>query len=325
MPLQEIVNRIQTGGRLQPDEALRILKGPSPDLPELLQAAFVFRKRAWGLKVLVHIINNVQNGQCSEDCSYCVQAKSAAEGSRTDYPMKSDQEIFAEAERAYRSGAYRYCMVFSGKGPSDSRIDHLCDIIRELKRRYPMELCVSPGLINEPQARRLKSAGLNRLNHNLNSTQEHYPNICTTHDWSDRLQTLRDTKAAGLDLCSGFIVGMGEGPGGVVEMLDSLSELGVSSVPVNFLVPLPGASLGEPETLSPIYCLRVLCLARLMMPDAEIRAAGGREHHLRGLQFCALYAVNSLFVDGYLNVEGSGANETKRMILDAGFEIETTE
>jgi len=168
----------------------------------------------------------------------------------------------------------------------------------------------------------LRQAGLDRLNHNLNTTQDNYPQICTTHTWEDRMQTLDYAKEAGLELCSGFIAGMGEGLLGVTRILKKLSSLGAESIPVNFLVALEGTPLRKPETLSPEYCLRILCLARFTNPKAEIRAAGGREVHLGAMQALCLYPANSIFMDGYLNVMGSKQIETLKMIRDAGFTIE---
>ncbi len=309
------------GGEIDTDDALKVLISDNIELLPLLQSAFNVRKRYWGKKVHIHILNNVKNGNCPEDCNYCAQGQ-ASDEDVYDYPIKSEDEIMAEAENAYKSGAYRYCMVMAGRGPSDNRVENMADIIQKIKNKYPIQVCLSPGLLKEGQAEKLKEAGLDRLNHNLNSSEENYEKICTTHTYEDRLNTLNYANNAGLETCSGMIAGMGEGPNGIIEMLRKFSELNVPSIPINFLVAVPGAKLGAPEKLTPEYCLRILCLARFMNPKAEIRAAGGREIHLRSMQSLALYPATSIFMDGYLNIKGSPEKETLRMILDAGFEIE---
>jgi len=309
------------GERIDTGTALRLLEDKEIPLLPLINSAFEVRKAHCGMSVTVHILNNAKNGNCPEDCKYCAQGQSADSEAIEDYPMKSDEEILAEAARAHQAGAHRYCMVFAGRGPSDRRVDHLSDLIRDIKSKYALEVCVSPGLLKEGQAERLKNAGLDRLNHNLNTTESNYGEICETHGFKDRLQTLSYAREAGLEVCSGMILGMGEGPQGAVEVLNRLADLEAKSIPVNFLVPVPGVSMGQPENLTPEYCLRVLCVARFLNPRAEIRAAGGREHHLRSLQAMALYPANSIFMDGYLNVVGNRQVETLRMIRDAGFEV----
>lgn len=319
----ELARRSLDGQFLDADEAYRLLCDESLDLLGLLGAAYTVRRHHWGKKVRVHILNNVQNGHCPEDCSYCAQGKKSNAGAIEDYPMKNDEEILDEARRAHEAGAFRYCMVFAGRGPSDKRTERLAHLVRTIKERYPIEVCVSTGILKEGQAETLKQAGLDRLNHNLNTTRENYPNICSTHTFEDRLRTLRYARAAGLESCSGMILGMGEGRRGVVEILFELAAQKVRSIPINFLLSLDGTTVGTPEKLTPEYCLRVLCLARLTNPAAEIRAAAGRELHLRSLQPLALYPANSLFMDGYLNVMGEAQRQTLQMIQDAGFEIES--
>jgi biotin synthase len=297
-----------------------ILDGELELLP-LLHAAFVPRERHFGRRVMVHILNNVQNGLCPEDCGYCSQSRDSASAIRK-YPMKSDAEILAGAERAAQAGATRYCMVLSGRGPTVERTRRLAELIREVKARWPIEVCLSVGLLGEEHARILADAGLDRLNHNLNTSEAHYPEICTTHTWADRVATLTAAKKCGIEPCSGLIVGMGEQSADVIEVAFRLRELEVPSIPVNFLVPIDGNPVLSDGSLSPERCLRVLCLMRLVNPRAEIRVAAGREGHLRGLQALALWPANSLFVDGYLTTRGDALADTYRMIRDAGFEVD---
>ena len=309
------------GGEIPPDElCLEILTSPRVELLRLLDAAYQVRKKFSGHEVQLHIINNAQNGGCPEDCHYCTQAKSSTTGIET-YPVKPDAEILAEAERAYESGAYRYCMVFAGRGPSKSRIERLASVIQTIKSRFPIQVCLSAGLIGREGAAILKNAGLDRLNHNLNTSETHYSTVCTTHTYADRIDTLVAAQDVGIELCSGLIVGMGEGADDIVEVAKTLRKLRVSSIPVNFLLPFEGNVFSASPDITPDYCLRVLCLFRLLNCDAEIRVAAGREAHLRNMEVMALYPANSLFIDGYLNAKGASRSRTLQMIQDAGFTI----
>jgi biotin synthase len=303
------------------DDALWILDGDDVELLPLLHAAYRPRERYFGRKVMVHILNNVQNGLCPEDCGYCSQSRDSDAAIRK-YPIKSDSEIFAAAEHAAQSGASRYCMVLSGRGPTVERTRKLASLIRQLKDRYPIEVCLSAGLIEDEHAEILAEAGLDRLNHNLNTSESHYKKVCSTHTYADRVRTLEAAHKSGIETCSGFILGMGESSSDVVELAFRLRELEVPSIPVNFLIPIDGNPLEADGSLTPERCLRTLALVRLVNPRAEIRAAGGREGHLRALQPLALYPANSLFVEGYLTTRGDEVADTYRMIRDAGFEIE---
>ena len=300
----------------------KILTASEVDLLPLLDAAYQVRKTYFQNTVQLHILNNAQNGYCPEDCHYCAQASSATANIEA-YPLKPDAEILAEAERAYESGAYRYCIVMSGRGPSPKRVAHLAELISAVKAHYPIEVCLSAGLIDTEAACTLKAAGLDRLNHNLNTSEAHYPKICSTHSYQDRMETLQAAQTAGLACCSGVIVGMGEETGDLIQVAKALRRLEVASLPVNFFLPISGTQLTETPTLTPDYCLRVLCLYRFLNPRAEIRVAAGREHHLRSMEVMALYPANSMFIEGYLNATGTGTSRTLQMIKDAGFTVKT--
>lgn len=300
-----------------------LLQSTKINLFLLLNAAFRIRRKYWGKDVTIHIINNVQNGHCSENCQYCAQSKFSRTAIES-YPMKSDVEILKEAKIAYQSGAFRYCMVFSGREQGRQRLERLTGVIRAIKKKYPMEVCVSPGFVNKEEALILKKAGLDRLNHNINTSQKYYSHICTTHTFDKRLQTLKAAQSAGLDMCSGVIVGMGETPDDVIDAALMLRAFkNVKSIPVNFFLPIQGTKISKKANLSPEYCLRVLCLYRFLNPKAEIRMAAGREYHLRDMQVLGLYPASSLFMDGYLNVKGTSRYKTFQMIKDAGFSIKS--
>ncbi|MCB9771836.1 MAG: biotin synthase BioB [Candidatus Omnitrophica bacterium] len=309
-----------SGKILDTETCDQILTSPDIDVLPLLNAAYEIRKKYHGKVVSIHIINNTQNGYCPEDCHYCAQAKSS-QANIEEYPIKPDAEILAEAKQAYESGAFRYCMVFAGRGPSTKRTEHLAKLIREIKATYPLEVCVSAGLLDREKAQVLKDAGLDRLNHNLNTSEKNYPNICTTHTYEDRLNTLKAAKDVGIEVCSGMIVGLGEKAPDIVEIAKKLREVKAKSIPINLLVSIEGTALKEKTKLTPEYCLRVLCLFRFLNPEAEIRIAAGREIHLRDMEVLSLYAANSLFIEGYLNTKGSSRLKTLTMIRDAGFTI----
>ncbi|MBF0588943.1 MAG: biotin synthase BioB [Magnetococcales bacterium] len=312
------------GEALSEATALGLLTDPDVSLLPLLDAAYQVRAHYFGRKVRVHILNNVQNGLCAEDCNYCAQA-AGSEAEIPKFRIKPDEEILEGAERAYQSGAFRYCVVMSGRGPSQERVAHMASLVQRIKEKWPLEVCLSAGFIDPEMAGVLKEAGLDRYNHNLNTSEGRYGSICTTHGYADRVATLNAAKGAGMEVCSGLIIGMGEPPEEVLEVARELKRLNARSIPVNFYVHVSGSKLGEQNRLTPEYCLRVLALFRLICPDAEIRAAGGREVNLGALEALALYPANSLFSEGYLNTGGHSSDRTLKMIREAGFELEKIE
>ncbi|MBF0160631.1 MAG: biotin synthase BioB, partial [Magnetococcales bacterium] len=244
--------RAISGELLSHEEAVRLMTDRQLGLLPLLQAAFVVRHHFFGRGVRLHILNNIQNGYCPEDCNYCAQA--AGSGSDIDkYRLKSDDDILEGAERAWRAGAWRYCLVSSGRGPAAERIDHLCQLIGRIKKQWPIQVCLSAGFIDQNVASTLKEAGLDRYNHNLNTADGHYGRICTTHSYADRLKTLQAARSVGLEVCSGLIIGMGESVEDVISVAMTLRELSARSIPVNFYVHVPGAKLGEVGQLTPEY------------------------------------------------------------------------
>ena len=300
--------------------ALAILSDPNIDLLSLVAAAGEVRMTYFGRQVMLHRINDIQNGLCPEDCGYCAQSK-ISDAPIKKYPLKSEEDIIKEAYEAKAKGVYRYCMVSSGRGPTAERTQHLAHIIRRIKDEVGIQTCLSAGLMDQEQATLLKEAGLDRLNHNLNTSESHTPDIVTTHTFQDRLNTLKAARSAGLDLCSGMIAGMGETDQDIVDVAYQLHNYQVPSIPINFLIPISGNPIYDCNQLTPQRCLRILCLFRFVNPNAEIRIGGGREGHLRGLQALALYPANSLFVEGYLATRGHSVDQVYQLIRDAGFEV----
>ena len=302
------------------EQAIAILSGEVPLYAALADAARA-RELNFGRKVRIHILDNIQNGNCAEDCGYCAQRKNAG-GEIRDYPLQSEEEIFAEAALAKANGAYRFCMVTSGTGPSANTTAKLAKTISRITHELGMRVCLSAGFVDAAKAEQLAAAGLDRYNHNVNTSAEHYGEICSTHTFKDRVDTISALSAAGVGLCSGVIAGLGETPADLANAAFALKSLKVISIPVNFFIPVPGHAISNAQVLTPEYCLRILIAFRLINPDSEIRMAAGREGHLRGLQSTALMVANSLFASGYLNVKGSDMHETIAMIRDAGYEPE---
>lgn len=316
------LGELALGGHL-PSRAdlLAVLRAPDDAVPALLDAAFQVRRHHFGLRVQLHRLINAKSGLCPEDCSYCSQS-SVSSAPIQKYPWLSEDEILDGARDARNARAIRYCIVSSGRSPGKSELQHLCRAVRRIKAEVGISICASLGLLTPEAALALKEAGVDRYNHNLNASEQFYSEICHTHSYPDRINTLRHARTAGLELCSGAIFGMGETPDDVVDVALSLRELHPDSIPVNFLHPIDGTPLQGASHLTPHKCLTILCLLRLLNPDVELRVAGGREYHLRSLQPLALYPANSIFVSGYLTTSGQTPPEAWQMVADMGFEVE---
>ena len=315
-----LARRVLAGHRLARDEGLAILQSTDFDLPALLAAAFRVRLRHFGRKVHLYYLKNAKSGLCPEDCGYCSQSI-VADSAIDRYPLLNEAKLLEGARQASQMQARTYCIVASGRGPSDREVDHVASVVAKIKSQYGLHVCCCLGLLSPDQAVRLKAAGVDRINHNLNTSRRFYGEICSTHSFDDRIDTLRVVRDAGMELCCGLIVGMGETDEDVVDVALQLGEIGVESIPVNFLHAIPGTPLENTHRLNPRYCLKVLCLMRLANPATEIRIAGGREVNLRSLQAMGLYPANSLFVSDYLTTKGQPAEDDYRMVADLGFEI----
>jgi biotin synthase len=314
--------RALAGLALTRDEARAVLAAPDERLSELLAAAFTVRERHWGKRVKVCVLQNARSGLCPEDCNYCSQSKVSTADIDT-YRLMPHQQLVAKADDAVARGARRYCMVTSGRGPSERDIEQLCSATRDIKKTHPdLEICVSVGLMDDAQAQRLATAGVGWVNHNLNTSERFYPQICTTHTYADRVATVQAAQRAGLNTCCGGIVGMGEDDEDVVDLGFALRELRVDSLPVNFLQSIDGTPLEGRPTVAATRALKALCLMRFLNPEADIRAAGGRERTLGDWQALALYPANSIFVNGYLTTPGQAASEAEHMVASLGFELE---
>ena len=320
----QLADEVLDGTPLSREQGLSILRAPDDDVLPLLAAAFRVRKHFFGNRVHLYYLKNAKSGLCEEDCHYCSQSR-ISKAPIDQYPLLKKEEILDGARRAMAAGAFRYCVVISGRGPHPSEMANITEAVREIKRRTPLAICCSLGLLTSEDAEALKAAGVDRVNHNLNTSERYYPSICSTHTYQDRLETLENARKAGLELCSGGIVGMGETDEDIIDLAMALRKIKPDSIPINFLHPIDGTPLGSQTAPSPTRCLKVLSLFRFFHPTTEIRIAGGRERNLRSLQAQALYISDSIFVSGYLTTPGQKPEEAWQMITDLGFEVEQAE
>lgn len=288
---------------------------------DLVAAAARLRRAHFGDRVKVNYLVNLKSGLCPEDCTYCSQ-RLGSNAEILTYSWLSPDKVVEQATAGIQGGASRVCLVASGRGPGSRDIDRVATVVDELKSAHPgVEVCACLGLLKEGQADRLSAAGVDAYNHNLNTSEDRYADICSTHTYSDRVDTVELAKRGGLSPCSGLIVGMGESDDELVDAVFALRDLDSDSIPINFLMPFDGTPFADTWLLDPRRCLRILALARFACPATEIRLAGGREMHLRSLQPLALHVANSLFLGDYLTSEGQAAKADLDMIADAGFRV----
>ena len=317
-PWQDLADCVLAGHALTAKEGLALLLAPDEQLLEILAAAYRVRRRFFGNTVSMNFLINAKSGLCGEDCGYCSQSRvSTAEIPK--YNLVEPEKILDGARMTAELGARTFCIVLSGRTPGERELDVLTVVVPQIKKKYRLAICVSVGLLTPEQAAKIKAAGVDRVNHNLNTNRRFYPRICSTHSYDQRLETLRTVRGTGLEICSGGIVGMGEDEADVVDLALQLSQLRVEATPINFLQPIPGTPLAGMRRLNPRYCLKVLSLFRLSNPKCELRIAAGREMHLGPLQPLGLYAANSIFVGDYLTTEGQPPGEDFRMIEAMGF------
>ncbi|WP_203917578.1 biotin synthase BioB [Rugosimonospora africana] len=323
--LDGLVERARSGGRATPDEARAVLATGDGDLLDVVAAAGRVRRRYFGDRVKLNYLVNLKSGRCPEDCGYCSQRLGAGSGVLS-YTWLQPERAAEAASAGVAAGAKRVCLVASGRGPTDGDIDRVARTIAAIRDRHPgVEVCACLGLLGDGQAGRLREAGVDAYNHNLNTAGERYADICTTHTYADRVSTVDKARAGGLSACSGLIAGMGETDDDLVDVAFGLAALEPDSVPVNFLIPFDGTPMAGRWELTPQRCLRILAMVRFVFPDVEVRIAGGRELHLRTLQPLGLHIANAIFLGDYLTSEGQAGRADLDMIADAGFVVESAE
>ncbi|PNZ30427.1 biotin synthase BioB [Staphylococcus rostri] len=317
----EIATRILNGAFLTPEEAYTLFTDASLDTMTLVHEAYQLRKYYYGHKVKLNMILNAKSGICPEDCGYCGQSREMKEKQR--YALIPENQITEGAKVAAENEIGTYCIVMSGRGPSDKEVDHITASVERIKAEHPqLKICACLGLANDEQATKLKAAGVDRYNHNLNTSENYHDEVVTTHTYQDRLETIETMKAHHISPCSGVICGMGETDQDIVDMAFALKDIDADSIPVNFLHPIKGTKFGDMNQLTPMRCLRILALFRLINPSKEIRIAGGREVNLRSLQATALMVANSIFVGDYLITGGQPNQLDYDMIQDLVYEID---
>lgn len=301
------------------EEALDILNLPDEELDTLISYAEKLRRKYKGNKVGIHLLTNARSGNCSQDCAYCAQScRSSADIDK--YRWVSDEKLYKDNNFVNEHHFARHCIGLSGMKFNDSEIEELAGKIRRMKQTGT-HLCCSIGFLTEKQAIMLKEAGLDRINHNLNSSRSFYKNICSTHTYDQRVDNIHMLQKLGFEICSGGIIGLGESKEDVVDMLFELKEINPEAVPINFLLPIKGTPLENKDTsgITTQYGLKVLSLARLLIPRSDIRCAAGREVYFKGEEKRLLSIVNSIFASGYLTENGQGVKDTIKTIEDAGF------
>ncbi|MCH8266417.1 MAG: biotin synthase BioB [Acidobacteria bacterium] len=314
----QLSERVLQGKQISREEALQVLAVPQEELLELIAACYRVRRHYHGQKIKLNMLINAKSGLCAEDCSYCSQSIVSKTGVER-YPLQSREVLLEGARQALEVKAHTYCIVISGRRPTERELKAVTEAVREIKEKFPLRICCCLGLLNDEEVKRLRDAGVDRINHNLNTSEDRYGDVCSTHTFQDRTETIEAVKRGGISSCSGGIVGMGESDEQIVDLVFSLRDMDIDSIPVNFLIPIPGTPLAGIEYLTPQKCLAILCLFRLVNPSKEIRIAGGREFHLRSLQPLGLYVADSIFIGDYLTTRGEVPEADMQMLQDTGF------
>lgn len=306
---------------LTKEEAIEMFIDPTVDTYDLLYEAYKVRKHFFGKEVKLNMLLNAKSGICPEDCGYCGQSKLMK--NKETYKLVDACRIQEGADFCASNQIGTYCIVMSGRGPSDKEVNHIASTVQDIKTNHPqLKICACLGLASEEQAMKLKASGVDRYNHNINTSENYHSEVVTTHTYEDRVNTIETMKKHNISPCSGVICGMGETDEDIIDMAFALKEIDADSIPVNFLHPVKGTKFGDEDNLTPEKCLRILSLFRLINPSKEIRIAGGREINLRTLQPLAMQAANSIFIGDYLITNGQANELDYKMLEDMGFEID---
>jgi len=317
---EECARRVEAGRRLGRDDALALLAQAEGDPWPLLAAADRIRRRFRGRTVYLCSIVAVKLGRCGEDCRWCAQSAHWPTGLEPHGLLPTEQLVRA-AESAAAARARNFCLVSSGASLSPGEFDAVLAAGREIRRRTGLQMCASLGALAPGAARRLAGAGFVRYNHNLETSPRHFPSVCTTHTYEDRLRSARAVLEAGLELCSGGLFGTGETDEDRADLALAVRGLGAHVVPLNFLHPIPGTPLAGAPPLAPLKILSIIAVFRLLMPDRVIKVAGGRGRNLRDLQGLMFMAgADSCIIGNYLTTAGRPPQEDLAMIRDLGLQ-----
>ncbi|QKF64249.1 biotin synthase BioB [Campylobacter corcagiensis] len=316
-----IKDKVLNGYKITKDEALNLAK--ESNLDELLSAADEIRSKFCGCKFNLCSIINVKSGRCSQDCSYCAQSAHFSTGC-DEYDIKQKDEVLKFAKQNELENTHRFSLVASGRGLKSQSKDLVkyTEIYHGLKEGTNLHLCGSFGLMDEDALVKLKNLGVQTYHHNLETSRKHYPKICTTHTYDDRINTIKNAKKAGLDVCSGGIFGLGESLEDRVDMAIDLRDLGVTSVPINILTPIKGTPLENSKPLEHEEILRSIAIYRFILPDVYLRFAGGRNFLTKSEIKKALHGgINSLLTGNFLTTAGDCIASDKVLAKEAGFDL----
>lgn len=311
--------KVLAGGEISREEAAKLAAVEDGDLPFLLAMADRIRQKFVGNQVDLCAIVNGRSGMCSENCRFCAQS-AHHKASIQVYPLLSEDELVAAAKQAEAGGALRFSIVTSGRGVErDQDFPKIVRALTRIKEETSLLVCASLGTLTPERAAALKEAGVSRYHHNVESSRRFYTNVCTTHTYDDRAVTIGIAHAAGLEVCSGGIIGLGESMEDRLNMAFELKAFGVHSVPLNILTPIKGTALAEQVPVPPREILKVFALFRFILPDKGIRTAGGRELNLRDLQSAALLGgISGMLIGGYLTTGGRSYDMDLAMVKDLG-------
>jgi biotin synthase len=318
--LNNLAERVISGEKLTKEEGLQILSIPDELVMELVEEASKVREYFFKNQMEFCSLINAKNGACTEDCSFCAQS-SHYKTPINAYGLVSKDEMLAGAEKAVAINANRYCIVVSGRRASKEEVDKIADAVKEIKESYPIKVCCSLGTIDEEDLAKLKDAGVDRINHNLETSEKYFPKIVSTHTWKERYETIKKIQKVGLSTCTGGIFGMGESDEDIVDLAMTYRDLKVDSIPLNFLIPIPGTPLGDMHNLTPLKCLKIIALFRLFNPKSEIRLCGGRELNLKDYHDVAFEVANCLMAGGYLTRAGREPGKDEEMARRLGREL----
>ena len=317
MDIKALYDRVIGGYLITREEALFLYK---EDLVDLTRYADMIRDHFCGNQFDMCTIINGKSGLCSENCKFCAQSSHYNTGSKV-YSLLSEEEILADAKKNADQGVMRYSIVTAGRSLSDGEVDRMCQIIRRLKEEVHISVCVSFGLLKEAQFRRLKEAGAERVHNNLEASENFFPSVCTSHSFSDKVQAIRAAQAAGLDVCSGGIMGLGEGIEDRIDMALSLRDLGIESIPVNMLNPIPGTPMEKHESLDEKEMQRIIAVYRFILPKAFIRLAGGRGLMSDKGKACFMSGANAAISGDMLTTAGITVDKDKKLLEELDYMI----
>ena len=318
--IKECQEKVFSGERISADDAKKLFNVPDKDLKELSKCANEITRDYNGNKVDVEQLNNIKKNACSEDCTFCGQSAFFDTGIET-YQLPTPEEVVIKAKKAKEEGAESYCLVAAWKEPSSKDFTDVCKIITEINEKVGISVECSLGFLTKEQAVKLKELKVKRYNHNLETAKSKFPEICTTHTYQDRLDTLEIAREAGLELCTGGIIGLGETREQRMEMTLELARIYPEEVTINILVPVPGTPLELQVNLPNSEITRIFSVVRFLLPESVIKISGGRETNLDDSGEKLLQSgANGIITQGYLTMDGNDAQKDRKMIEKIGLE-----